>query len=260
ARDAGSAQTSLSLCGTRQRRRRDPRPLPRCTGRGRGGATMDRRPRPWGARSRPAPRWSHPLQEQCVSSNVGSISTPLVRGALGALGSLGMALAVVVVPALAAQVAGTASTATSLDAIIIALNILVLGHGGGIMLSTGVIDGAVTLTPFGLLALLLVLAALGMRRVGRALRLVRDDGVLRVRALRDAGGALGAYAVVYAIGVGVLAGIGRSIDTSPMVTSAIVSGAMVAVLGGLAGLLWSVRRDATSTVPGVRVLDLLPAP
>lgn len=195
-----------------------------------------------------------------MSSTGDSIATPLVRGALAAALSLGTALAVVVVPALAAQVAGSRSTASVLDAIIIALNFLVLGHGGGIILSTGVIDGAVTLTPFGLLALLLVLAALGMRRVGRALRLVRDDGVLRVRALRDAGGALGAYAVLYAIGVGVLAGIGRSIDTSPVVTSAVVSGAMVAVLGGLTGLLWSLRREATTTVPGVRVLDLLPAP
>lgn len=201
-----------------------------------------------------------PPKEQFVSSTGDSIATPLVRGALAAALSLGTALAVVVVPALAAQVAGTRSSASVLDAIIIALNVLVLGHGGGIILSTGVIDGAVTLTPFGLLALLLILAALGMRRVGRALRLVRDDGVLRVRALRDAGGALGSYALVYALGVGVLAGIGRSTDTSPVVTSAIVSGAMVAVLGGLMGLLWSLRREATSTVPGVRVLDLLPAP
>lgn len=195
-----------------------------------------------------------------MSSTRDSIATPLVRGALAAALSLGTALAIVVVPALAAQVAGTRSTASVLDAIIIALNVLVLGHGGGIILSTGVIDGAVTLTPFGLLSLLLVLAALGMRRVGRALRLVRDDGVLRVRALRDAGGALGTYAVIYAIGVGVVAGIGRSVDTSPVVTSAFVSAAMVAVLGGLTGLLWSLRREATSTVPGVRVLDLLPAP
>ena len=52
-----------------------------------------------------------------------------------------------VVPALAAQAAGTASSATALDAVLIALNVLVLGHGGGVVLSTGVIDGAVTLSP-----------------------------------------------------------------------------------------------------------------
>lgn len=195
-----------------------------------------------------------------MSSTVDSIATPLVRGALGALLSLGIALAVVVVPALAAQVAGTASAATSLDAIIIGLSMLILGHGGGVVLSTGVIDGAVTLTPFGLLLVLLLLSGVAMRRVGRALRPVRDDGVLRAGALRDAGAALGMYALVYSIGLGVLAGVGRSTDTSPMVTSAIVSGAMVAVLGGLAGLLWSLRREPTATVPGVRVLELLPTP
>lgn len=195
-----------------------------------------------------------------MSSTADSIATPLVRGVLGALTSLGIAIAVVVVPALAAQVAGTASTATALDAIIISLNLLILGHGGGIMLSTGAIDGAVTLTPFGLLMLLMMLSAVAMRRVGRALRPVRDDGVLRVGALRDVGSALGMYTLVYAIGLAVLGSIGRSADSSPMVTSALVSGAMVAVTGGLAGLLWSLRREATETVPGVRVLGLLPAP
>ena len=195
-----------------------------------------------------------------MSSTADSIATPLVRGVLGALTSLGIAIAAVVVPALAAQVAGTASTATALDAIIISLNLLILGHGGGIMLSTGVIDGAVTLTPFGLLALLMLLSAVAMRKVGRALRPVRDDGLLRTGALRDVGSALGLYTLVYAIGLAVLASIGRSADSSPMVTSAVVSGAMVAVTGGLIGLLWSLRREPTETVPGVRVLDLLPAP
>ena len=195
-----------------------------------------------------------------MNSTGDSIATPLVRGMIAAALSLGTVIALVVVPALAAQVAGTRSSATALDAIIIALNVLVLGHGGGIVLSTGVIDGAVTLTPFGLLGLLLLISILGMRRVGRALELVRDDGVLRVRALRDAGSALGAYVGVYAIGMAVIAGIGRSSECSPVVTSAIVSGAMVAVVGGVLGMLWSLRREATSTVPGVRVLELLPAP
>ena len=195
-----------------------------------------------------------------MSSTVDSIATPLVRGVLAALSSLGIALAVVVVPALAAQVAGTASSATALDAILIGLSILVLGHGGGVMVSTGVVDGPVTMTPFGLLILLLLLSALAMRKVGRALRPVRDDGVLRTGALRDAGSALGMYAVVYAIGLAVLAGIGRSVDASPMISSALISGLMVAVIGGLVGMLWSLRREATDTVPGVRVLELLPAP
>src|SRR5690606_9192468 len=57
-----------------------------------------------------------------------------------------------------------------------------------------------------------------------------------------------------------LAGIGRSTDLSPVVTSAVVSGALVAVIGGLIGLLWSLRREATDAVPGVRVLDLLATP
>jgi hypothetical protein len=195
-----------------------------------------------------------------VSTDGDSISTPLVRGLLAALSVLGIALAVVAVPALAAQVAGTASSATALDAVLIGLNLLVLGHGGGIVLSTGVIDGAVTLTPVGLQVLLVLVAALSLRRVGHRLHLVRDDGVLRVGALRDAGVCLAAFAGTYAIGLAVLAAIGRSADAAPVVTSAVVSGALVAVGGGLIGLLWSLRREPTSAVPGVRVLELLPTP
>lgn len=211
---------------------------------------------PWGGRGH------HDIgggAEHRVSSSEG-VAAPLVRGVLAAVVSLGTALAVVVVPALAAQVAGTQSSATVLDAVLIGLNILVLGHGGGLVLSTGSVDGAVTLTPFGLLGLLMVISAVGMRRVGRALELVRDDGALRTRGVRDAGGALGAYAATYMIGIGVLAAIGRSVDSSPVVTSAVVSGALVAVVGGLAGILWSLRRPTTEDVPGVRVLDLLPRP
>lgn len=195
-----------------------------------------------------------------MSTDGDSITTPLVRGLLAALSVLGIGLAVVVVPALAAQVAGTASSATALDAVLIALNVLVLGHGGGVVLSTGVIDGAVTLTPVGLQILLVLLAALSLRRVGHRLELVRGDGVLRVGALRDAGVSLAAFGGTYAIGLAVLAAIGRSADAAPMVTSAVVSGALVAVGGGLIGLLWSLRREPTTAVPGVRVLELLPAP
>lgn len=197
--------------------------------------------------------------EHRVSSSEG-IAAPLVRGVLAAAMSLGTALAVVVVPALAAQVAATQSSATVLDAVIIGLNVLILGHGGGLVLSTGAVDGAVTLTPFGLLAVLMVISAMGARRVGRALELVGADGMLRPRALRDAGGALGAYSATYTIGIGVLAALGRSVDSSPVMTSAVVSGALVAVVGGMAGTLWSLRRPPVGDAPGVRVLDLLPRP
>ncbi|WP_341856252.1 DUF6350 family protein [Brachybacterium sp. GPGPB12] len=115
-----------------------------------------------------------------MSTDGDSITTPLVRGLLAALSVLGIGLAVVVVPALAAQAAGTASSATALDAVLIALNVLVLGHGGGVVLSTGVIDGAVTLTPVGLQILLVLLAPLSLRQVGHRLELVRGDGVPRV--------------------------------------------------------------------------------
>lgn len=200
------------------------------------------------------------MEQSVSSSGGGSIATPLVRGVVAAAVSLGTVLAITVVPALAAQIAGSGSSATALDAVLIALNLLVLGHGGGVTLGTGVIEGATTLTPLGLSLLFVAVSALGMRRVGRGLDLVRDDGVLRTRALRDAGGALGAYTAVYAVGMAVVGALGRSGEASPVIASALVSAALIAVVGGLLGLLWSVRREATATVPAVRVLALLPSP
>lgn len=206
------------------------------------------------------PTFPEPRTEQLVSNSGESIATPLVRGILAAAVSLGTALAIAVVPALTAQVAGTESSASVLDAILIALNLLVLGHGGGVVLDTGVIAGSATLPPLGLTLLLALVAALGMRRVGTALELVEPDGLLRERALRDAGGALGAYAGVYAAGMGLVAAASRGGEVAPVVISAVVSAALVSLVGGLTGLLWSLRREGTSTVPGVRVLDLLPSP
>ena len=195
-----------------------------------------------------------------MSTSEQSVTTPVARGILAAGVSLATGLALAVIPALAAQVAGTRSTATALDAILIGLNILVLGHGGGITLSTGAIEGTVTLAPFGLTGLLILVSALGMRRVGRLLELVRPDGLLRSSALRDAGSALAAHTVLYALGMAVLAAIARSADVSPVIPSAVFSAALISLLGGLCGLLWSLRREATDEVPGVRVLSLLPSP
>lgn len=155
-----------------------------------------------------------------MSSSGESIATPLLRGVLAALGALLTAIAIVAVTALAAQLVAERSTATALDAILIALNILVLGLGGGIMLHTGAIEGATNLTPLGLTLLLIMVVALSMRRAMVLLEPVEDDGGLRPAALRDSGAAVGALTVTFAIGTGLLAALGRSPDSSPVVLSA----------------------------------------
>lgn len=195
-----------------------------------------------------------------MSSSGESIATPLLRGVLAALGALLTAIAIVAVTALAAQLVAERSTATALDAILIALNILVLGLGGGIMLHTGAIEGAANLTPLGLTLVLIMVVALGMRRAMVLLDPVEDDGGLRPAALRDSGAALGALTVTFAIGTGLLAALGRSPDSSPVVLSAVVSGALIALLGGLAGQIWAVRAQVRAVASDARILDLLPEP
>lgn len=186
-------------------------------------------------------------------------ASPVVGGLLAAVITLGAALALSVVPALAAQLAATRSSMTTLDAVLLGLNALVLGHGGSLLLEAGAIRGAVSLMPMGFTALLVLCGGLAMRRAARSLHLTSADGSLRPRALRDLGLAIGAFVVLYAVGIGVLAGMARTPVVHPVVPSAVVSAALVALLGGIGGSLAALRRQGTGAVPGVRILDLVPA-
>lgn len=196
-----------------------------------------------------------------MSRNGERITSPVVMGIVAAVTSLLVALAVCVIPALAAQLAADRSSATALDAVLIGLSFLVLGHGGGLILDAGVVRGALTITPLGTTALFLLVIAGRTRTMARALGLVTEAGRLRERAMRDAGTLLAVCAGVYGLALGFLAAIARSSDFRPVPISAIVSGALVAVVGGLIGILWALalpRRDGA--IPGLPLLGLLPSP
>lgn len=188
------------------------------------------------------------------------ISSPVVMGAIAALVCLGIALAVCIVPALAAQLGAGRSPLTVLGAVLLGLDALVLGHGGSLLLTEGAVEGPVRLLPLGLTAVLLLVAASAMRRMGRALSLVTAQGALRPGALRDAGMALLAFVGVHAMGGGVLASLARTPQVHAVSSTAVLGCAVVALVGGLAGLLWALRRREAPGVPAVRILDLLPAP
>ncbi|UYG17027.1 DUF6350 family protein [Brachybacterium huguangmaarense] len=188
------------------------------------------------------------------------ISSPCVMGAIAALTSLVIACALGVVPALAAELVAARSSFGALGAVLLGIDAFVLGHGGSLQLSDSPIEGTVHLAPLGLTVLFVLSAAASMRRMGRALSLVRTDGALRAGALRDVAATATAFVLVYAVGGGVLASIGRSPSVHPVVSTAVLGCALVAVVGAIAGILWSLRRRAAAGVPAVRILDLLPAP
>lgn len=188
------------------------------------------------------------------------LDSPALAGTLSALGALGTGLAITVVPALIAQLSSSQGPLGVLGAVLLALDALVLGHGGSLLLQAGSVTGSIAVMPFGLTILLLVVVALAARRAMRRLRLISADGALRARALRDGGICLGALVVVYTAGLGVLAAIARSTLVHAVVPSAVVSGALVSVVGGLAGTLLALRRRGGDGVPEVRILALLPAP
>lgn len=195
-----------------------------------------------------------------TQSPVECISSPWVMGVLAAVVALASALAVCVVPALAAQLSASGSPMTVLGAVLLGLDVFVLGHGGSLVLADGAVEGPLRLIPLGLTGVLLLLSASAMRRMGRALSLVAEEGALRPGALRDGGATLISFIGTYSIGGGVLAALARTPRVHAVSSTAVVACALVALVGGGAGLLWSLRRRAAPGVPAVRILDLLPAP
>ncbi|WP_133249830.1 DUF6350 family protein [Brachybacterium endophyticum] len=188
------------------------------------------------------------------------IDAPMISGAIAALGALASGVALTVVPALIAEIGASRSSPGTLRAILMGLDALVLGHGGSVVLQAGSVTGSISLMPVGLTLVLLALITLAARRATRRLRPVDADGALRARAFRDGGACLGALVIVYTAGLGVLAAIARGTLVHAVVPSAIVSGALIAVIGSLTGGLLALRRPAAEGRPAVRVLALLPSP
>jgi hypothetical protein len=184
---------------------------------------------------------------------------PLLSGAVAALTALATGVAITVVPALVGNLAAQSGPGV-LGAILLALDALVLGHGGSLVLQAGSVTGSIALTPFGLTLVLLVAIALASRRAVLRLRPIAADGSLRARALRDGGMCLLALVVVYTAGLAVLAGIARSSLVHAVVPSALVSGALISLVGSLTGALLALRRRGGQGMPRVQVLELLPAP
>lgn len=195
-----------------------------------------------------------------TASDTDRISSPVVMGALAALTALGTSLAVCVVPALAAQLDSSRSALSVLGAVQLGVDAMVLGHGGRLELSGGAIEGTVRLMPMGLTLVHLGVAGAVMRRMGRALSLVTVAGGLRARALQDAGAALGAFVVLYAIGGALLSALTRTPHVHVISSASLICFGIVALIGGGGGLLWALRRREAPGIPAVRVLDLLPAP
>ncbi|GAB2534691.1 DUF6350 family protein [Brachybacterium huguangmaarense] len=188
------------------------------------------------------------------------IASPLAMGAVAGLVAVAVALAVAVVPALAAQLGSDQGGLGVLGAVLLGVDAFVLGHGGSLLLSDGPVMGAVHLAPLGLTAVYVLSAALGMRRMSRRLDLVAASGALRIGALRDAGAAVAAFVVVYAACSAVLASIGVTPRVHPVLSTVVLASVVVSLVGALAGVLWSLRRDASPGVPAVRLLPLLPSP
>lgn len=199
-----------------------------------------------------SPRVSTPTSDR--------ITSPWVMGGIAALGALAVGLGVCIVPALAAQLSASTSSLSVLGAVLLGIDAFVLGHGGSLVITGGAVPGAVSIPPLGLMLVLLVVTSSPMRRMGRALDLVTAEGVLRTRAVRDAGAALAAFVLVYGAGGFLVASVGRSDLVEPVAPSAALACAVVAVLGGVIGLLGGMRASGARLGARVRALDLLPTP
>jgi hypothetical protein len=188
------------------------------------------------------------------------LGSPAVAGVLAAVTALVSGLALAVIPALVMQLAAQHSGLDTLEAVLLGINLLVLAHGGGLVLDGGAVAGTISLTPLGMTLILLLLTSLAVRRGTRTLDLIEADGALRPRGLRDAATMLIVFVGLYAVALGVFASLARSQVVHPVFVSAVVSGALVAVVGALIGVGTAIRRPADGNRPAVRLLGLLPRP
>lgn len=186
--------------------------------------------------------------------------------AVAAIGSAGtsflVALAAVAIPVLGAQAFDSRTGSSALDAVIIAVAILVTGHGGAVALTGLGIEGLVTLTPLGLTFLFFLVSVASARRLGIRLGVLERDGRLRPGALRTLGVAWVSYSLAYAVFVTLVAMVGTSSTVRPVPLSAFVSSLALSALAAFMGLASALTRNSsrrgTSSRAATGFLGLLP--
>ena len=184
-------------------------------------------------------------------------ATPIFLGVTAAVIAFTINVAIVAVPVLVAHGFNTLTQASTLDAVIVALCLVVLGHGGA-MSFTGVgIDGTAVLPPLGLTLVFALVCGITMLRTGRSMTLTEPSGALKRGALTALGLILAGFGISYALMATVSSLLARTPGVQPVTVSAGVSALALAVIAGAAGLMASLVRRSSDSAPRVGLLALV---
>ncbi|MDU0938022.1 MAG: hypothetical protein E7A88_05755, partial [Dermabacter sp.] len=122
-------------------------------------------------------------------------ATPIFLGVTAAAIAFTINLSIVAVPVLVAHGFNTLTQASTLDAVIVSLCLVVLGHGGALSLKDVGIDGTVVLPPLGLTLVFALVCGATMLRTGRSLTLTETSGALKRGALTALGLILAGFGI-----------------------------------------------------------------
>ena len=185
-------------------------------------------------------------------------ATPIFLGVTAAAIAFTINLSIVAVPVLVAHGFNTLTQASTLDAVIVSLCLVVLGHGGALSLKDVGIDGTVVLPPLGLTLVFALVCGAAMLRTGRSLTLTETSGALKRGALTALGLILAGFGISYALMATVASLLARTPGVQPVTVSAGVSALALSVIAGAAGLMASLVRRKSGTAPRVGLLALVP--
>ncbi|MCT1867226.1 DUF6350 family protein [Dermabacter sp. p3-SID358] len=185
-------------------------------------------------------------------------ATPIFLGVTAAAIAFTINVAIVAVPVLVAHGFNTLTQASTLDAVIVSLCLVVLGHGGAMSFERVGIDGTAVLPPLGLTFLFALVCGAAMLRTGRSMTLTEPSGALKRGALTALGLILGGFGISYALMATVASLLARTPGVQPVTVSAGVSALVLSVIAGAAGLMASLVRRSSEDAPRVGLLALVP--
>ncbi len=185
-------------------------------------------------------------------------ATPIFLGVTAAVIAFTINVAIVAVPVLVAHGFNTMTQASTLDAVIVSLCLVVLGHGGAMSFEDVGIDGTAVLPPLGLTLVFALVCAAATFRTGRSMTLTELSGALKRGALMALGLILAGFGIAYALVATVSSLLARTPGVQPVTVSAGVSALALSVVAGAAGLMAALVRRSSDSAPRVGIIALVP--
>lgn len=169
--------------------------------------------------------------------------TPVLAGFIAGVSVFFINFALLAVPIFAAQIFNTKSNATSFDALITAINLFVLGHGGTISLSERGIEGAVKFIPLGILLVFFLNLYLAAKKLTKNLPIFNATNQLRPGSITLLVQLLIGFVAGYSVFTAVLSLLGQSSYMAPSVLTTFGATVILSLLAGVGAFVSFLQKN-----------------